>query len=549
MACGCPDNGVYNSNTGLCDNVYTSPFSLGSALVTIPSICQGAQNMVNGTAFYAAISPSQFPLTGQNSASPSFLDAQSTAHTPTGYLTNGPLWINNLAGTAGLLNQRGVGLPSPANTWYGVNRCVTVGTGDVISFALSSRSAFRLYIDGVLAIIHQPSSPGRAYDYLHVFPITLPVGQYTFRAEGLSTAAYLCSEANVYGNLLVEVYKNVTATNLSGVTSQTSLNSFYATTNGSIPQLLAGLNFDVSSNVNSALFYCEQGYVNACTPGGFNCTYKTTHPYVICCWDLIDCNTSARLITNVNLTNYEGKYVKIEGYSGCYLVNASQSNDCVVSINVVIVSVYDDCPTCSRKFYKLTDCNGNYTDIYTGTDLSASVGKIIKIEGFDAVCWIVSLSEASTLEQDVTTTLSYNSCQECNYIPPIPPNYALAPVALKYRSVQPGYGSSLCDNELVESVSCGFADQVYAKFVNNVYGVDTCKQDCYDNFFIKKQILNINLIDDPQFCKVTTCCAPCIIGVEIVNFNLSVVIQNTVPPVIPCLVPTAVTAQFSYQSL
>jgi hypothetical protein len=76
-----------------------------------------------------------------------------------------------------------------------------------------------------------------------------------------------------------------------------------------------------------------------------------------------------------------------------------------------------------------------------------------------------------------------------------------------------------CSIAFVEKVKCGFARQVYHRFVKNKYGVDTCMEDDYVNFFIKRQILSYELINDPEACIAESCDAPCIIAVTVQQFS------------------------------
>lgn len=535
--CGCDEaNGYfYNPATGLCEQVLNLPFSHGDNVAIIPAICPLEENMQYGTVIYPTITSAQFPLTGQNTLSPSFVDAQAATIVPAASLLSGLLWLGGST-TTGLLNIRGVGLPPTINTWYGVNRCVTVQVGDIISFALSGKTAFRLFIDGVLAIIHQPSLPARANDRLHIFPLSLSAGTHTFRAEALSNTSYPCQGSTHYGNFIVEVYRNVTPALLSTLNTQGALNPFYAPTNGSVPQLIQGFAFDVSSNPLFSNYYCPNGWLNMCSTGGasFSCVVVNTQPFVPCCYNLTNCSTGDILITGTDLGGYIGHIIKIEEFPGCFIVAVNNDPDCEGSVGeVTVVTEYDSCRDCTQIYYKLTDCNGNAADIITTTDLSLVVGSFVKLVGIDNICWIVTITTEVPFPVGVALGEDFGSCEACLYVPPTPipdpPFYKLSPVNLKTRSVQPGYDTEHCSPDFVEKVNCNFAQQVYARLMEQKYGVESCLVDDYDKYFVKKQLLDLNLIYDPNLCKPTKCCAPCGVSVKVQEFNP---ITNTAPTTI-----------------
>jgi hypothetical protein len=88
-------------------------------------------------------------------------------------------------------------------------------------------------------------------------------------------------------------------------------------------------------------------------------------------------------------------------------------------------------------------------------------------------------------------------------------------------SVEPGYSTGNCSPELYESISCEFAAQRYARFVQRRYGIGTCLEDTLDKMTIKKRLLDLNMIYDEDMC-VIKCCEPgCVIRVVIRPFIFS----------------------------
>lgn len=559
MACGCPSGYSLNTVTGLCEQTLNEPFSIGSNVAAIPAICAEEENMIKGTVIYSLITTSQFPLTGQNTPSPSFLDANNATITPASSILTGSLWVGGTT-TTGLLNQRGVGLPSTINTWYGASRCITVNSGDTPSFALSAKTAFRLFIDGVLAIIYQPTSGAKANSNLHIFPISLSPGQHTYKAEALCAASYSCGGATTYGSFLVETYNNVTAAILGAITTQSTLNSYYIASNASIPVLTAGANFDTSSNLSFAQFGCPVGYENACFPGSFTCVVTNTSPFVACCYNLTNCSTGAIIKVNVDLSQYLGKTINVVEYSGCFVVSLNNDAQCSGGVSVTVASsnnVFDDCISCALVYYQLTDCNGVAANIVTTTNFSSDVGGIVKLQGYDGICWIPTITSRVSNPISVTKSASYTSCATCLFVPPppipIPPFYEIAPVALKNRSVQPGYDEGHCDIRFIEKINCNFSNQVYSKLLTQKYGVKSCIDDEFDKFFIKKQLLDLNLIDDPNFCHSIDNLPPCGVSASITVFNPIYCTAPSSPNaniqqiVVICTAPNGVNSLISYQ--
>lgn len=557
-SCGCPENYLFNPETGLCESLVNGAVGIGTDPHPIPDICKEGDHMINGTAFYPVINPNQYPLIGSTSSNVAFTDALSNVVVPTANILSGNLWISGGSVSNGLMNQRGVGLVPNLGSWYGLNRCFTVGQGDVISVGLCAKSAYRLYVDGDLVLIHEPVLPAKANQNFHIFPLNLTVGDHTIRAEAKCNVSYTCNDNTQYGAFLVEVYRNVTPIILSGISSQGILNNYYAPTNGAVPALSAGsTGFDVSSNINTALFYCTNGWVNACTQGQFACTQLLTSPYVPCCFDLVECTTSQVIKTTTDLSSYIGHIIKIEEAEGCYIITNNTSQDCTGAIVVTVVTYFSTCFDCNLVYYKLTDCGGRDSiaaDITTITDLSTYLGQVIKIEGYNDVCWIVSLGEVSPIETVVTVVTNFATCEDCNPPPPIPdpPFYQLTPLALKARSVQPGYDVGECSADFVEQVNCNFATQVYARLNEQKYGVESCIEDNYDKWLLKKQLLELNLIYNPDLCKPILCCAPECVTTELIIFNqvnptapinLSVDID---PGYTPALPPEDVNSTITY---
>ena len=134
------------------------------------------------------------------------------------------------------------------------------------------------------------------------------------------------------------------------------------------------------------------------------------------CYRLVDCDGIQDPIdtTKESLGQYAilGQTVIIEGYPDtCWIVNAAV--DCECAIDVVVVQSYVDCPTCKNPSkYKLVNCADSGTIVYTSSDLSAYVGKVIT-RGECPGCWYVEEIEDIPSDVIVTVTVAYIDCTEC----------------------------------------------------------------------------------------------------------------------------------------
>jgi hypothetical protein len=134
------------------------------------------------------------------------------------------------------------------------------------------------------------------------------------------------------------------------------------------------------------------------------------------CYLLEDCldntnviySNSTSLLGPANL----GQVVTIAGYTECWKVLIPESCDC--PINVTVLTVSDCCEACLPNInYKLSLCEDTSTFVYTSTDLSLYVDKVVLRE--DCLgCWIVS-----EINSDIPTDIpivvleDYLDCELC----------------------------------------------------------------------------------------------------------------------------------------
>lgn len=322
-------------------------------------------------------------------------------------------------------------------------------------------------------------------------------------------------------------------------------------------------NTDMSAYVNPTVYFQIVGdsrcfsaiYATDCTGAIPVVVTGPTYPTCldcapeVSCYTLTDCSGQFNtLVTNDNLVSYVGKVVQLDTYPGlCWQVAISQNCPNPQPIVGTITLVFDDCPTCLQRCYRLTDCTGAASDIIVSTDLSLYLNKVIKILSQPNVCWLVTLSDTCTNSQTVEHSEDYLTCELCLSLPTVPE------IPLKRRSVQPGYDTELCSVEYVEKINCAFANQIYAKMLVRKYGVNQCIDDSFNKYLIKKTILDFNLIYDPLACipePVVEACDPVVIvpptpipcqGIVDVSATISI-------PVVICTGVIEASAVINYQS-
>jgi hypothetical protein len=129
----------------------------------------------------------------------------------------------------------------------------------------------------------------------------------------------------------------------------------------------------------------------------------------------------------------------------------------------------------------------------------------ISFEGYPG-CWLVSNVIPPSCRGAITIpevfTVYQGACAEC--LPPVP---VMPPAPLNIRLIKPGYNTNGCPPEYTEKTNCKFANAVYNQMIVKRYGVKMCCDLDVDKWDIKKQILDLKALYDPDFCQsaVVTC--------------------------------------------
>ena len=292
-------------------------------------------------------------------------------------------------------------------------------------------------------------------------------------------------------------------------------------------------------------------------------------------YKLTNCADSGTIVyTSSDLSAYVGQVIIRGECPGCWYVETIE--DIPSDVIVTVTTSYIDCTECAREYYLLTDCTGYKDPIITYTDLSQYIGSVIKIQYCPETCWTVSSTNNPTNAGIVIPEVEYTNCPECLLTFPcicttvrndssttniyryydcelVVQTFTLAPgekserfcmrvwadyfpetdyietfgncsettlnvwdcppIIYPRRSVQPGYNTPACTIEKYEKISCKSAEVYYKQVLYLRYGISDCCPDDTDKWLIKKELIDLDALRDPNYiCSVSTCCcapAPC----------------------------------------
>ena len=313
----------------------------------------------------------------------------------------------------------------------------------------------------------------------------------------------------------------------------------------------AGILPDFLTNTDLSTYVSDIGVsYKACIPA---ITYSTT------CFILKDCSRLVPdIVTNTVLTLFLWQSVQLQGFPGsCFIVTGvpmPEPGVCEDGVAVVVLPApcdcegaqqpwptgcycvtveevfpiviapdfqgvfdpvtFDCCESCLQVCYLLTSCVPGIDPVIVCNDLADYVGLVIKIESCGDICWQVEISD--TCDDSVTFAGKITPFEDCpNCLPPPPP--IPPPFDLHLRKIKPGWKSpNKCYTlEYIEKINCTFGQQVYNNMLVSRYGITVCCEEDINKWDIKKQMLDLDMLKDPNLCKSTLCCcpAPCLIDV------------------------------------
>jgi hypothetical protein len=288
-------------------------------------------------------------------------------------------------------------------------------------------------------------------------------------------------------------------------------------------------------------------------------------------YKLTNCDDSNTIVyTSSDLSAFVGQVILRGECPGCWLVTTI--DDIPSDTIVTVTAAYLNCTECAREYYLLTDCTGYKDPIITYTDLSQYIGSVIKIKYCPETCWTVTATNDPTDAGIVIPEVEYVDCPECLLTFPCICTtvrndsttskdyryydcnldiqfFTLAPgekserfcirvwaiyfpetdyietygnctevsadvwdcpaIVYPRRSVQPGYNTPACTIEKYEKISCRSAEVYYKQVLYGRYGISNCCADDTDKWLIKKELIDMDALRDPNYeCTVSTCGCP-----------------------------------------
>ena len=126
-----------------------------------------------------------------------------------------------------------------------------------------------------------------------------------------------------------------------------------------------------------------------------------------------NCETGEVKFSEQDLSEYVNKVVSDSECGGCWSI-AEINIKPPTATTINIVETYKNCEICLRKYWILTDCNGSVAPIITYTDMTAYVGKIIKLVN-NVTCWNVEEHTILTGQEGVEIQIAgeFENCYEC----------------------------------------------------------------------------------------------------------------------------------------
>ena len=165
-----------------------------------------------------------------------------------------------------------------------------------------------------------------------------------------------------------------------------------------------------------------------------------------------------------------------------------------------IVDQYEDCDDCLAPCFRVIDCI-DLSIVYTNSNLSAYIGQVISWnDGVEDKCATIEQYICIEDPQTLVTVVVLNCYPKCVDCLPKPPE-PVPPFEPHYRKVKPGYDTPACTTEYVDKVSCKWSEAVYQYMATERFGLEFCCETDLRKWSIKKELLDIALITDPEICK------------------------------------------------
>jgi hypothetical protein len=283
---------------------------------------------------------------------------------------------------------------------------------------------------------------------------------------------------------------------------------------------------------------------------------------------LTNCDDQTTIIyTSTDLSAYVNQVVELNpDCPGCWII--SEVNGPIPSdVTISVSEAFEDCVACKTIHYLLTDCNLLETSIVTSTDLSEYIGSVITLDWCPNTCWTVSVSPTSVGAGVLGTIANeFETCIDCltsftcvcsriknydavahnydyldctgevqtitlvsgqrsericmaHWLTSYPTDYVeyfgtctngeCPPQIYPKRQVRPGYSTPICSTDKYEKITCKSAEILHKQVMTLRYGITNCCPEEDDKWLVKKQIIDLQALRDPDYtCTAVTCGCP-----------------------------------------
>lgn len=239
------------------------------------------------------------------------------------------------------------------------------------------------------------------------------------------------------------------------------------------------------------------------------------------------------------LANQTINNILIDGNPNPYCWNVSGPITCgtytVSNINTLSAQILTGCDDdLCKNCYKLQNCQDpmDYIIVNPIPALQNAIYQSVSLPDYcPGKCWYVipdwPCENSQSLPEDIIVTV-YKNCNDCQGVVE---TYDLRP-----RSVKPGFYTPGCPPEYTVKTSCMYGEQVYDEMVSIRYGVNICCDHDVDKWDIKKQLLELNALYNPELC--TSSNPEC---KEVCNLTATLTVSGPIepynPPPPPCKIP------------
>lgn len=295
VCCSCAEGYTLNPLTNICETVERIPATASGG--TFYPIIVGNKAPVYGNlggALYPNITGATFPINGYSSPAYIVKDAAGTGltYSPTLSVAGNQIFNSNGTSTGGRLNYNSLwGDSYPPNTWFTLRFCITITQNNTYIFALAGDNQVKASITsttfqgGVTSFnlvnlwastssSGTPADPSNTgpFNYWHMFPIDLPVGDHVFELSGYNFFDLYGFAAEVYDIPVLDL-QNLMASSTATVGDLEPYIMFKTKDLIRDPPL-----FLPQAGSTGIVYSCPSGYTFTECYGAPQCTIDITYP-------------------------------------------------------------------------------------------------------------------------------------------------------------------------------------------------------------------------------------------------------------------------------